>query len=578
MGTPPPPQNGTIDVKPSDLFRVSGGFAKEQTDFHKAANKLLDDLGEYQDAGGYGTSAEAFSTAYMKVGNRFLDVWARSVVSVGGAAVGFTTTANNYGKADAAADPTGKKKAVTMPLPQVIDKAPTYRNVTDLKWGDDDGGDRIWVRILEWVPEIIRDAMRVAIKHVYRMGRVPDVYPFPNQHHLNSLAGAWGRANRDLSIILGNLTGHVVGITSQANSEWHDAMRTFCSSLWGTTAWGKRTAGYEWKHDTATSPVAVGATNPIFAVLADTSRKISDLLRKFAEASVELNEKVFDEYMEAVRKAVLDVDLKDGFDVKDVKGIVKGIVKGASSLGANIPLNIDTSAMDAIVNRYTTAVDGLTQQFKDMMPALEEAYLSAPRFDAESARAQAFGVRALNEFKPEHMWNDPQGTVNGVYKIDLASHEWLAGGHSVDKHVGKSDEQLAQRLRDQGTHATEDWPHGKPAVGASSSFRNMAEAQKYTQHNIDQNSVKIREWLTGPPPPADGKTEKFVSSGPDASTGMTVTKQPAKDDEGNVIPDTGYKQHGTEAKAIEATKVSTVLRYDSRLDPPFVVLTSMPAL
>jgi hypothetical protein len=565
MGTPPPPQNGTIDVKPSDLFRVSGGFAKEQTDFHKAANKLLDDLGEYQDAGGYGTSAEAFSAAYMEVGNRFLDVWARSVVSVGGAAVGFTTTANNYGKADAAADPTGKKKAVTMPLPQVIDKAPTYRNVTDLKWGDDDGGDRIWVRILEWVPEIIRDAMRVAIKHVYRMGRVPDVYPFPNQHHLNSLAGAWGRANRDLSIILGNLTGHVVGITSQANSEWHDAMRTFCSSLWGTTAWGKRTAGYEWKHDTATSPVAVGATNPIFAVLADTSRKISDLLRKFAEASVELNEKVFDEYMEAVRKAVLDVDLKDGFDVKDVKGIVKGIVKGASSLGANIPLNIDTSAMDAIVNRYTTAVDGLTQQFKAMMPALNEAFMSAPSFKAEEARAQSFGARALHEFKPKHTYSVPnEDPKNHFFPIDLAAQEGIEGSHPVDKHVGKTDEQLAQRLRDQQTVR----PDGVVSPTAISTFPDHASAQRLTQEVLDdvRNAELIERWIDRQENPATYK----ANSRPSYSL-------PFNEVTGRSLSRADYDADGFQAQAKDVHSVKVTLKYiGNHSDPPFIVLTSMP--
>ncbi|MEV6397868.1 RNase A-like domain-containing protein [Streptomyces sp. NPDC051907] len=576
MGTPPAPANGTIDVKPSDLFRVSGDFATEQSDLHKAANKLLDDLGEYQDAGGFGTSAQAFSTAYMEVGNRFLDVWAKSVVSVGGAAVGFTVTANNYAKADAASHPSGTQAPVTKPPPHVIQTPPAYRKVTDLKWGDDDGGDGIWARILEWVPDALMDAVRAAIKHAYRMGRVPDVYPFPHQHNLNTLSGNWGAANRSLAIFEGDLIRYMSGITTQSNSEWHDAMRQFCSSLWGSTAWGKSTAGYEWKHDSASSPS--GATHPVFAVLSDTSRKISDLLREFAEAAVELNADVYDEYLRAVKKAVADVDFKDGVDVKDVKGLIKGIGKGLASVGMNVPLNIDTAGMNAIVKRYENTVDGLTSQFEALKKPLEEAYLSAPTFKAEEARAQSFGARALDDFKPNPKWNSTEDTQNGVYKIDLASHEWLNGGHSVDKHVGLSDPQLAQRLRDQGTHATDAWPHGKPSVSAASSFRNMEEAQKYTQYNIDKKSADIQAWLKGPPPPSDGETEKFVTKGPDASTGTSVTKQPAKDANGDEIPGSGYKQHGVNAKAIEATNISTVLRYDSRVDPPFVVLTSMPAL
>ncbi|MFD1273459.1 hypothetical protein ACFQ51_22200 [Streptomyces kaempferi] len=65
-------------------------------------------LEKYPDAGGYGTAAQAFATAYVEVGNRYLEVWARSVVSVGGAAVGFATTANNYSRAEAANDASGK--------------------------------------------------------------------------------------------------------------------------------------------------------------------------------------------------------------------------------------------------------------------------------------------------------------------------------------------------------------------------------------------------------------------------------------------------------------------------------------
>lgn len=106
-----PPQSGTIDVKPSTLHQVAAGFAREQMPFDGAAKKLLTELGEYPDAGGYGTAAQGFASSYLKVGNLYLEVWARSVVSIGGAAVGFATTANNYSRAEAANDASGKTKA-----------------------------------------------------------------------------------------------------------------------------------------------------------------------------------------------------------------------------------------------------------------------------------------------------------------------------------------------------------------------------------------------------------------------------------------------------------------------------------
>lgn len=42
--------------------------------------------------------------------------------------------------------------------------------------------------------------------------------------------------------------------------------------------------------------------------------------------------------------------------------------------------------------------------------------------------------------------------------------------HTLDKHVGKTDAQLAQRLRDQGSAPTAAWPNGKPSIGAASTF------------------------------------------------------------------------------------------------------------
>jgi hypothetical protein len=139
-----------------------------------------------------------------------------------------------------------------------------------------------------------------------------------------------------LSWAEGNLTGQMYGITQQSNSEWHDAMRQFCSSLWGSTAWGKQTANYEWKHDSAANQKP---SHPVMTVLFDTAMKISDLLREFAEAAVYVNGEVWDIYLDAVKKAVGDIDLSDGVDLKDLKegakGVgrfLKGLAKGAAEV------------------------------------------------------------------------------------------------------------------------------------------------------------------------------------------------------------------------------------------------------
>ncbi|MFF5339102.1 hypothetical protein ACFY4H_00115 [Streptomyces althioticus] len=85
------------------------------------------------------------------------------------------------------------------------------------------------------------------------------------------------------------------------------------------------------------------------------ARKAGDLLYEFADATVYLNAEVWDIYIGAVRDAVpkveVEVDLKDGVGVDDVKGLVKGlgksIAKGASKRGQGIVLNRDTARLNA---------------------------------------------------------------------------------------------------------------------------------------------------------------------------------------------------------------------------------------
>ncbi|MEV7995025.1 RNase A-like domain-containing protein [Streptomyces sp. NPDC086077] len=577
MGTPPPGQNGTIDVKPADLHRVSGGVASQQTVMDRGARSLLEDLRKYPDAGGYGTSPQAFATSYVKVGNRFLEVWARSVVSIGGAAVGFATTANTYAKAEAANDPKGKAKPAVQPPPKVTEKAPAYGSVPNLKWGDDDGGDDFIRRVLEWVPEPIRDVLRPVVKHAFRMGKVAEVYPFPQQHHLNSLSQAWMAATTPLSMAESALTGNVSSITQQSNSEWHDAMRQFCSSLWGTTSWGGSRETYEWRHDSSSSQTA---THPVISVLFDTAQKVGGLLYDFAEAAVYLNGEVWDVYIEAVRDAIpkVEVNLKDGVGMDDVKGLVKGVVKGvakgASQLGQGIVLNMDTAKLNAIVTEYNRRVDALLPKLDALMGPLDEAYLSAPKFEAQEARAQGFGMRALEEFKDSQVWLKVDSA--GKYDLDLAANEYMEHGHTLDRHVGKTDEQLAQRLRDQQSNPTptQTWPYGKPYPRAASAFPDYRRAEQLTEYNLNQNKAAIEAWIKGPPPAAEGEVRDFHSTAPNGETsGRGVFKQPVDPND----PLSGYKQGGMNAKAYDVTGIDTRIRYDSNRNPPFTVMTSMPS-
>ncbi|MFD7756297.1 RNase A-like domain-containing protein [Streptomyces sp. NPDC056663] len=99
-----------------------------------------------------------------------------------------------------------------------------------------------------------------------------------------------------------------------------------------------------------------------------------------------------------------------------------------------------------------------------------------------------------------------------------------------------------------------------------------------TEHNLRAKQSEIDTWLASNPP--EGKTQEFTTPAPNGEvSGRYVSKQPIPDPDGsgNTIPGTGYKDHGLNAKVIDVKNVKTILKYDSRLDPPYIIYTSMPA-
>ncbi|MFF1845825.1 RNase A-like domain-containing protein [Streptomyces sp. NPDC058232] len=574
--------NGTIDVKPSDLWSVSGRVAVQQEYLLRGANKLLGELGKYPDAGGAGTEARKFAQSYMKIGNRWLEVWGRSVLSVGGVAVGFTETANAYTRADAAAHPKPGKTAEQRPRPAVIDKAPNFDSIPDIKWGDDDGGDDILRGLMEGIPEVVRDVLQPLCKNVFRVGRVADVHPFPQQHYLNSLCHSWMNVSVDASMGADQLTQAVGAITNHQQADWEAAMRTFCSALWGGTVWGQQRHGYQWGQTANSGPgtprVPTGS-EPVLAVLKDTADNIATILREYAEAAVDLNRDVADELHRAMWKAAKEIieDLAKPKDPKSILGAVTSVIgKGAGlilSFDVKTVLNIDTGKLNGIVDKYTSILGGLTTRMEALKGPLDEAYLSAPKFEAGVARAHGFGTRALEEFKDSQVWLKIDST--GKYDLNLAANEYMGDGHTLEKHVGKTDEQLAQRLRDQQSNdPTAAWPHGKPGLSGSSAFPNYQRAEELTERNLNKNKVAIEAWIKGPPPASDGDVKSFYATAPNGETsGRSVSKQPVDPSD----PLSGYKQGGLNAKAYDVHGIDTRIRYDSSRTPPFTVMTSMPS-
>jgi hypothetical protein len=294
-------------------------------------------------------------------------------------------------------------------------------------------------------------------------------------------------------------------------------------------------------------------------VLKDTADNVATILREYAEAAVDLNRDVEDELHRAMLKAAKEIidDLAKPKDPKSILGTVTSVIgKGAGlilSFDVKTVLNIDTAKLNRIVDTYTGILGGLTTRMEALKEPLDEAYLSAPKFEAGVARAHGFGMRALEDFKDSQLWLKVDS--NGTYDLNLAANEYMADGHTLDKHVGKTDEQLAQRLRDQQSNGpTQAWPHGKPKPSASSAFPNYQRAEELTEYNLNQNRAAIEAWIKGPPPPGEGEVKDYHSTAPNGETsGKSVSKQPVDLND----PLSGYKQGGMNAKAYDVNGIDT---------------------
>lgn len=105
---------------------------------------------------------------------------------------------------------------------------------------------------------------------------------------------------------------------------------------------------------------------------------------------------------------------------------------------------------------------------------------------------------------------DPQPPLDDTDPIavpggGLEAHE-DAGGHLIDRHVGKTPAELLERLRDEN-------------ISASSSFRDLSEAERFVALALDANQPRIDAWLDGA-----GGNRLVVNATFDPSTGISIER------------------------------------------------------
>ncbi|MDX3591589.1 hypothetical protein PV749_10685 [Streptomyces sp. ID03-2B] len=142
--------------------------------------------------------------------------------------------------------------------------------------------------------------------------------------------------------------------------------------------------------------------------------------------------------------------------------------------------------------------------------------------------------------------------------MGLAAAEELGNPHTLDKHVGKTNEQLLQRMRDESRGT------GEPRIPGASTYVDIDAAQKSTQYALRDKSSKIDQRLAGDPP------EKIleVESGPIPLQGPLA---------GEAVTGRGVTYCGKRVSGMcDTDRVSLRLMRDPSLDPPYIVFTRYP--
>ncbi len=547
-----PPGNAVgFDIQPQHVYYASYLLRNAQHDFADRAKSLVDTLDGHAHAVGCGTGPEAFAKSYAEVAALFLDVWDRATEGVGGAAVGLTVTANNYAEAEHATSPLTPAVVKKNP-PAVIKKAGAGGPVAELGWGnapaEDGWGNAIIDEVSGALSEVGDEILRPILQHALRHGKVADITPGGDDIELPKIAETWRKAGKDAKKSAEAFDDAMAYLTNPApgNDEWQKAMKQFCSAIWGTTSYGKETQGYKWKH--------ADGKQPALDVLQDTAGGIATACDGVSTEVTKIRSTITDVYKDAAIKT---------FAVKSVKDFFELIGK-LPELAAEFIANIDTGRLNHAVDSYNREIRSLADDLGKFQLALKEAELSVPRYAAEEARAETFGARALNDFKQEYRWTDPNDAQQGKYKIDLASSEGFLddrgrASHIIDKHVGKTDAQLLQRFRDDLKS------DGTPFPGSSSTFKSIDTAQRFTQQAIDTNSSQIKDWLRGQPAPTpQGRSLVLPVYDAGETTGRSATKR-------------DYLTHGENAPVNDVDGVKVMLKFDDSLDPKFFVYTAYPA-
>ncbi len=128
--------------------------------------------------------------------------------------------------------------------------------------------------------------------------------------------------------------------------------------------------------------------------------------------------------------------------------------------------------------------------------------------------------------------------------IRLADHEARAGsrqgGHTIERHVGRTEAQLRQRLEEE------------PDISAASSFETVEQAERFIGRALDRNKAAIDAWMGSA---REGDREAF-----DYSAGEVV----------------GFGVVRSTGRLTQMRRLRVVLKLERYNGRPYYILTAYP--
>ncbi|MGO1541945.1 MAG: RNase A-like domain-containing protein [Luteimonas sp.] len=156
---------------------------------------------------------------------------------------------------------------------------------------------------------------------------------------------------------------------------------------------------------------------------------------------------------------------------------------------------------------------------------------------SQLSRTEREAVQDTVALLDAHLVDGPDGGAL-VPGGGLQAHE-DAGGHLIERHVGKSEQWLVDRVRNDN-------------ISAASSFRDLPEAEYFVSQTLGENQGDIDAWLDG-----SGGNRLVLDASFDATTGISVARG--------------------ESHAEDVFSVRVVLERSDRLDIGYRIITGYPS-